>query len=78
MNTIDDIFAAARALPASERARLITMLWDNLASQDWRQPSQDWIDEANRRSDALDSGKMAVDSWENVRKRARRQAELDG
>ena len=78
MNTIDDIFAAARELPASERARLITLLWDNLAAQDWRHPSQEWIDEANRRSDAIDSGIMPVDSWENVRNRARRQAGLDG
>ena len=31
MNTIDDILAAAQALPLSERAKLIPLLSDNLA-----------------------------------------------
>ena len=78
MNTIDDILAAVQALPSSERVRLVGLLWDKLGIEDWRPPNPEWIEEANRRSDAVDSGSMPVDNWNNVRSRARRQAGLDG
>jgi putative addiction module component (TIGR02574 family) len=78
MDTLNDIVAAAQALPSTERAQLIALLWDILSAEDWPVPSQEWIDEANRRSDALDSGKIATDSWEAVRSRAQRKAGLDG
>lgn len=78
MNTLHEIIAAAQALPSAERAQLIALLWDKLSPEDWPTPAQEWIDEANRRSDAIDSGKLSTDSWENVRDRARRKAGLDG
>lgn len=78
MDTLHEIVAAAQALPSTERAQLIALLWDKLSSEDWPMPSQEWIDEANRRSDAVDSGTIATDSWEAVRSRARRKAGLDG
>jgi hypothetical protein len=37
-----------------------------------------WVEEANRRSDAYDSGEMTGSAWEEVRERARRKAGLDG
>ncbi len=77
MQTFNDIIAAAQALPSSDRARLITLLWDNLAAEDWYLPAEDWLQEANRRSDAVDSGQMKTDTWESVRRRARREAGLD-
>ena len=77
MVSLNDIVAAARALPSSDRARLITLLWDNLASEDWCPPTEEWIREANQRSEAIDAGQMTADSWENVRQRARRKAGLD-
>ena len=78
MNTIDDILAAVQALPSAERIRLVGLLWDRLDADEWQRPNQEWIDEANRRTDAIDSGTMSTDSWENVRNRARRKAGLDG
>ena len=74
MDRLHEIVAAAQALPPTERAQLIALLWDRLTSEDWPIPSQEWIDEANRRSDALDCGTVSTDSWEAVRSRARRKA----
>jgi putative addiction module component (TIGR02574 family) len=78
MNTVDDILSAVRALPAAERAKLIPLLWDNLAPEDWALPSDEWIQEAGRRSNAIDNGEMTVKSWNEVRTEARRKAGLDG
>jgi hypothetical protein len=41
-------------------------------------PSDEWIAEANRRSDLFDSGEISGSSWSDVRQRARRKAGLDG
>ena len=76
MNTIEDILAAARALPSGERARLIPLLWDQFAPEDWAAPSLAWIAETKRRSDLIDAGEMQSDDWANVRARARRLAGL--
>ena len=76
MTTIDDILAAALALPSQDRARLIPLLWDQLAPEDWCAPSSAWIAEVNRRSDSIDAGIMRTDDWAAVRARARRQAGL--
>jgi len=77
MASINDIYAAAQALPASERVKLISLLWDGMEPEDWPTPSEVWIEEANRRSDAIDSGEMAVASWNDARQRARKKAGLD-
>ena len=76
MKTFDQFIAMAQALSPEEKAALISLLWDNLSSEDWYPPSSDWTDEANRRSNAIDSGAMRCDSWENVRDRAMRTAGL--
>lgn len=77
MTSIDDIISAAQSLSQPEHARLIPMLWDKLILEDWPAPSQAWIKEACRRSDSLDQGKLVIDSWVNVRERARKKAKLD-
>ena len=77
MTNIDDIISAAQSLPLDDRARLIPLLWDKLNPEEWPAPSIAWIDEANRRSDDLDQGKLSTDSWDNVRDRARKKAKLD-
>ncbi|WP_143549316.1 addiction module protein [Rhodopirellula bahusiensis] len=77
MTTMKEILTAAKALPSAERARLIEALWDDISPADWVPPSTQWITEANRRSDAYDSGEMSGSSWGEVRERARRQAGLD-
>lgn len=76
MTTIEEILAAVRALPSEARGRLIPLLWDEVAPEDWAAPSPAWISEAKRRSDLLDTGRMESDDWESVRNHARRAAGL--
>jgi putative addiction module component (TIGR02574 family) len=78
MTTMNEILTAAQSLPSSERAQLIAALWDNVSPTDWVPPDAQWIIEANRRSDAFDSGEMIGAPWSEVRERARRKAGLDG
>ena len=78
MTTLKEIFDAAQALPAGERAELIHSLWDAMPPGDWPLPDAAWVAESQRRSDAFDAGKMTASSWPDVRQRARRQAGLDG
>jgi putative addiction module component (TIGR02574 family) len=78
MNTVDEILAAARALPSAEQAKLIPLLWDNLSPEDWALPADEWVQEANRRSNAIDNGEMPVKPWNEARTEARRKAGLDG
>jgi hypothetical protein len=48
MSTFDDIFSAAQSLSSAERARLITLLADNLSPDEWPVPSPEWLEEAGR------------------------------
>lgn len=77
MTTVKEILDAAQALPSDERARLIHALWDTVSANDWSPPTDEWIAEANHRSEALDSGEMTTAPWSEVRQKARRQAGLD-
>lgn len=77
MTTLSDLLTAAQSLPSSERAQLIAALWDNVAPTDWVPPDAQWVAEANRRSDAYDSGEMTGTTWAEARERARRKAGLD-
>lgn len=78
MTNINEILTAAESLPPSHRAQLIVALWDNVSPIDWIPPDSHWVAEANRRSDAYDTGEMSGSAWADVRKRARREAGLDG
>lgn len=44
---------------------------------EWPFPSDEWLDEAQRRSDEYDAGRMTAAPWSEVRERARREAGLD-
>ena len=78
MTTLNEILIAAQSLPAEERAQLVAALWENVSPNDWIPPSDEWIAEANRRSDLFDAGEMSDSPWSDVRQRARRKAGLDG
>ena len=78
MSTVEEILTAARALSASERARLLAALWDTTPPDDWVRPADEWTAEANRRSTAIDSGELSSSPWSEVRQQARRKANLDG
>lgn len=78
MNSVDDILATAQALPSSERAKLIPLLWGKLAPDEWAAPFEECIQEAGRRSDEIDKGEMPLKSWNEAREDARRKAGMDG
>jgi putative addiction module component (TIGR02574 family) len=78
MTSLHEILTAAQSLPSTERAQLLAALWNDVSPEDWVPPSEDWIAEANRRSDLYDTGEMSGSSWSEVRKRAQRKAGLDG
>ncbi len=77
MATVQEILDAAQALPPAERAQLIHALWESVSPDDWTLPSDEWIAESQRRSEAYDSGEMTGSPWSEVRQRARRDAGLD-
>lgn len=74
MTDYESILTAAQGLSPTERAQLIVELWDHTSPENWSPPSDAWLSETNRRSDALDAGEMTGSSWQEVRERARRQA----
>jgi putative addiction module component (TIGR02574 family) len=78
MATVDEVLNAAQALSSSERAQLIHALWGSVLPEDWVPPDEDWIAEAQRRSEAYDKGELTASPWPEVRERARRRAGLDG
>jgi hypothetical protein len=57
MSTVQQLLHAAQELSAAERAQLLHALWESTSPDDWQPPSEDWIAEAQRRSEALDAGK---------------------
>ena len=77
MTTVQEILDAAQALPSAERAQLIHALWGTVSADDWAPPSDEWVAEAERRSESYDAGKMTASPWSDVRQRARRKAGLD-
>jgi putative addiction module component (TIGR02574 family) len=78
MPSLPEIFAAAQSLPTSEQVQLIHALWDSLPPEEWTAPTDAWVAEANRRSDALDAGQITAAPWSEVRARVRKQSGLDG
>ena len=77
MTTVQEILDAAQTLPSAERAQLIHALWASVSPADWPPPSDEWIAEAQKRSEAYDAGQMTASPWSEVRQRARRKAGLD-
>ena len=73
MTTFQDILSAARALDVSEQILLASTLLQDAPADAWPLPSQEWIDEAQRRSAEYDAGLSSASSWPEVRERVRRQ-----
>lgn len=78
MTNLNEILNAASSLPASDRIRLISNIWDTVLPEDWTTPSPEWIREIERRSNEIDAGEMKSSPWSEVRERARKQAGLNG
>lgn len=77
MPVFDEVLDAARTLTPAERIRLVDALWDDASPSEWPLPSEEWIAEAQLRSDDFDRGRTSATPWTEVRVRARRKAGLD-
>jgi putative addiction module component (TIGR02574 family) len=78
MSTFHDVLDAARKLTPTDRVRLVDALWEGVPPTDWPVPSEEWISEAQRRSNEYDQGRSSAAPWTDVRDRARKKAGLDG
>jgi putative addiction module component (TIGR02574 family) len=77
MRIYDEVVKAAQRLSPFERIRLVQALWETVSPEEWPPPSQEWIDEAQRRSVDYDAGRLTAAPWSEARARARRKAEQD-
>lgn len=77
MTTVQEILDAAQSLPSGDRAQIISALWDSVSTDDWTPPGDEWLSEAQRRSDAYDNGQMTASPWSEVRQQTRRETGLD-
>jgi putative addiction module component (TIGR02574 family) len=56
--SVATIQAEVLGLPPGERAKLIDVLWDSLASAEVRSHEAAWAEESERRIDAFEEGKL--------------------
>ncbi len=77
MPVFDEILDAARTLTPTDRMRLVDALWEDVSPSEWPLPSEEWIAEAQRRSNAYDRGHASATPWTEVRASARQKAGLD-
>lgn len=54
------------SLPESDRLHLVEVLWESLLPEGVRERSRKWADEAERRLDAVQSGRLPVVDAEQV------------
>lgn len=77
MRSYQKVLDAARKLAGPDRLRLVEALWEDVPTGDWPLPTDEWIAEAQRRSEQFDRGKASAAPWPEVRDRARRAAGLE-
>jgi putative addiction module component (TIGR02574 family) len=53
-------------LPATERAKLIDLLWDSLASPEVKAREAAWAEESERRIDAFEAGQLKARDAQTV------------
>ena len=58
--SVTAIQAEILGLPATERARLIDVLWDSISGSELKAREAAWAAESERRIDAFDAGKLAA------------------
>lgn len=69
--SIEELEAAALKLEPKDRARLAERLLDSLERLSAEESARLWAEEAQRRSDAIDSGSLSSRSGEDVFRDAR-------
>lgn len=75
---LQDLKERALALSAPDRADLAYELLHSLPPGREGDFEQAWLDEAERRLDAWDEGKMPASPWEEVRERVRSKIQRRG
>ena len=69
MLNFDTILSAAFHLSVSDRLRLIDQLAASVPDDQPPTLSDEWLAEIDRRSAEIDSGAVATESWDAIRKR---------
>lgn len=64
--SVTAIQSEALELPASERAKLIDVLWDSLSEPELKARESAWAAESERRIDAYDAGKLTARDADDV------------
>jgi putative addiction module component (TIGR02574 family) len=73
--TLDDIRDEVLALEVEERGAVADAIWESFLTDEEREVQAAWIEEAERRIDAMRSGKVKGIPWEQVK--AKVLAKLD-
>lgn len=74
MNSTDQVFEAALALPEGERVELVEALIASLQPADRPPFDESWREVIRRRSNELRSGLVTPVPWEEVKRQAREKA----
>lgn len=70
MQDFDAILSAAQSLPAGDRLRLISALWDSVPPDDDVLISDAWTDEVGRRVSEINAGTATLIPWSEIRREA--------
>jgi putative addiction module component (TIGR02574 family) len=65
----DTIVSEAMQLPVADQLRLIDQLAASVPDDQPPNLSGEWLSEIERRSSEIDSGEVAMESWDSVRSR---------
>jgi len=69
MSQYQDILANATQLPIDDRLRLIDDLASSVPDDHPPRLSPEWLAEIDRRSNEIDTGEVATESWSTIRER---------
>ena len=76
--TYDEVLRTVCSLDEPERVRLIEDLLGSLSPDEAAPLDDAWLAEIDRRSEELDAGTVATIPWQDVRRRAKERAKLNG
>lgn len=78
MSSYESILSAASQLSVGDRIRLIDELASSVPDDQPPQLSDAWLDEIDRRSNAIDSGAVVTEDWADIRARLFTKHGVDG
>ena len=69
--TLDELQDAVTELGVEERGALADSIWESFLTPEEKEIQEEWIAEAERRLEAVRSGKVKTIPWEEVREQLR-------